>query len=48
MHHGPYPNSASLGQRESLEPKAVEHGLQTEEASDEGKSRSQPNLLLRE
>lgn len=48
MCYRPQPSSASLGQWESLEPKAVELGLLTAEASDEGKSRSQSGLLLRE
>lgn len=48
MHYGPQPNLVSLGQWESLEPKAVELGLLTGEASNEGKSRSQSGLLLRE
>lgn len=48
MDYGPQPNSASLGQWESLDPKAFVLGLLTGEASDEGKSESQSDLLLRE
>lgn len=48
MYCGPQPSLASLEIQEPLEPKPFELGFLTEKASDEGKSKSQPGLLLRE
>ena len=48
MHCGPQASLASLEIQEPLEPKPFELGFLTQQASHEGKSKSQPGLLLQE